>query len=320
MTEVAILGGGPAGAAAAIACRQAGLDTLLIEQRAEAAPDPDEAEESIAPDCVRLLRRLGIDCAASATPFAGIAVGADRRFFGGSVPVAGFHLRRSWLDDALRRAASAAGAELRMGARLCSLERAGAARFRLVTDTGALAARWVIDASGRRHWLARRFHLDRRRLSPPLIAWRDVVAERSHGDAFARFQPDAEGWVFLAEITRRRIVRTRLRAAGSEAPALDRHATAHNASWCLIRPLAGAGWFLAGEAGGALDPAAGSGIGFALRSGLAAGRAIAASIAEPGRAPVIAARYDDGFTREIEAGAATLTDYYNRLGVRLLGH
>ncbi|MGB8839506.1 MAG: FAD-dependent oxidoreductase, partial [Aliidongia sp.] len=259
MSEVAILGGGPAGAAAAIACRRAGLDTLLIEQREECPLDREEAEETIGPECVRLLRRLGIDCAGSATPFSGIALNPDRWRFGGGVPVAGFHLRRSWLDRVLRQTAVGAGAVLRMGVRLNNVERAGASGFRLDSDCGTITARWVIDASGRRHWLARRFRLYRRRLSPPLIAWRDILHDHGRSDAFARFQPEAEGWVFLAEITRQRIVRTRLRTAGSGSPASDRPATAHNASWCLIRPLAGAGWFLVGEAAGALDPAAGSG-------------------------------------------------------------
>ena len=60
----------------------------------------------------------------------------------------------------------------------------------------------------------------------------------------------------------------------------------------------------------ALDPAWGSGIAFALRSGLLAGRAAARSIADPALAPVLAARYHDALAREAGSAAAALGSQY----------
>jgi flavin-dependent dehydrogenase len=117
-------------------------------------------------------------------------------------------------------------------------------------------------------------------------------------------------------------VRTRLAAARGGARlccAVDSPAaSAHAATWRVIRQLAGENWFIAGEAAAALDPATGSGICFALRSGLAAGRAAAAVAAEPCRSALIAARYDDALLNEFEGAAVTLAHHYRRLGIRVL--
>jgi flavin-dependent dehydrogenase len=318
--DLAVIGGGPAGSATAIAAARAGLETVLFEARTakgRAAGDLDDAEESVGPDCVALLQSLGVDCALSGTPFAGIATGQEIAVFGGARTVAGLHLRRSWLDGALRGAAVGVGAELRMGVEVLGLTSGCDPPFRFATTAGPVSARRLIDATGRALWLTRRLTLNRRRLSPPLIAWRDIIAsEQARTGAFARFTPHADGWTWLAEVSANRIIRIRLLPARG-TPALPREATAHAASWHIVRQLAGGGWFIAGEAAAALDPAAGSGIAFALRSGLAAGGAAAASLAESGIAPVIAAQYHDALSREAESGAAALAHYYRRLGIQL---
>jgi flavin-dependent dehydrogenase len=322
MTEIAVIGGGPAGAAASIACARAGLQTILFEHM-ENASDRAEPEESISPECAALLQDLDIDCHKLAAPFAGIMVGHDIAMFGRAMPFAGFHVRRSSLDRLLRNAAARAGAELRMGVEVLGLEIRDDLAFHLRTRTGWIAARVVIDGTGRRCWLARTLSLGRRRLSPALIAWRDVVrGDRDRSGVFARFIPNPNGWTWLAEISEERVVRTQLAPAGKghgdQKTFLSASATAHAASWYLVRRLAGSGWFIAGDAAAAFDPAAGSGVAFALRSGLAAGAAAVAASTDSAVAPVIAARYHDALTRECETTAAALAHHYRRLGIRVL--
>ena len=69
--DVAIVGGGPTGLAAAIALKQAGADVLIAD--AQAPPIDKACGEGLMPDSARELLRLGVDLTAiSAVPFSGI--------------------------------------------------------------------------------------------------------------------------------------------------------------------------------------------------------------------------------------------------------
>jgi flavin-dependent dehydrogenase len=323
--DVAIIGGGPAGAAAAVTAARAGLRTVIFDRGGEAVLDPDvaehEAEESIGSDCVARLRNFGVDCEIAGAPYAGIVVGSKRTIFAGRWAVCGRHLRRSWLDEALRRAARDAGAELRRGVNIIDAEPAPGSGFRLTTSAGMVDTRQLVDASGRNAWLARCLKLRRQRMSPPLIAWRDIVSRPVESGALAEFRPDPSGWTFLAPIEPGRVVRTRLdRAPPTSAESAARTETSRGyvATWRLVHPMAGPGWFIAGEPAAALDPAAGCGVAFALRSGSAAGAASAACMAAGALAPIIAARYHDALTAEFRECAESLTHHYDRLGIHVL--
>jgi flavin-dependent dehydrogenase len=324
--DLAIVGGGPAGAAAAIAAARVGLHVVIFDRCGPAALDPDlpdsEAEESIASDCVVRLRELGIDCETAGAPYAGIAIGPQRTIFAGRGAVCGRHVRRSWLDEALRRAACAAGAELRRGINVTDAQPAAAGGFRLATSAGTVEARQLVDASGRKAWLARCLKLRRKRMSPPLIAWRDVMFGGAvENTGLAEFRPNPSGWTFLAPIRSGRVVRTWLARALDTAadPAVPQGTTrAYAATWHVVRPMAGSGWFLVGEAAAALDPGVGCGVAFALRSGLAAGAATAACAGGRALAPIIAARYDDALITEFRECAESLTHHYDRLGIHVL--
>jgi flavin-dependent dehydrogenase len=82
--------------------------------------------------------------------------------------------------------------------------------------------------------------------------------------------------------------------------------------------MAGPGWFIAGDAAAALDPAAGTGIAFALNSGLAAGQAAVANAANGTSGPVVAARYDDALVGDFTTRAAELAGRYSELGISVL--
>jgi flavin-dependent dehydrogenase len=324
--DVAIVGGGPAGSAAAIACARAGMATVLFERRRDSAhgrwPDGVEPEESIAPDTVALLQTLGVDCASASAAYGGIATGSHVTLFLREAGVHGRHVRRSWLDGELRAMAARSGVTCRLGVEVADAEREDAGGFLLHTSGGSMPAHQVIDASGRRSWLAFQLGLSQRRMSPPLIAWRDVVAGPAQPGFIARFVASPQGWTFLASVSAGRIVRTGLRAARDKrdaaGPAPSRGATAHVATWRVVRHLAGPGWFITGDAAAALDPAAGMGIAFALRSGLAAGQAAAANAANSASAAVLAARYDDALLSEFKMAAGLLAQRYRELGICVL--
>jgi menaquinone-9 beta-reductase len=150
-TDVLIVGGGPAGLAAAIAIRQKGLGVTLIDSR---TPPIDKAcGEGLLPEATSALRDLGIELdRASAAPFAGIRFSdgnfsAAARFSRGMA----FGLRRTALHRLLVDRASEAGVPVLWGTRISALHSAGA-----WVNGRLIRYRWLIGADGR-HSAVRRF-------------------------------------------------------------------------------------------------------------------------------------------------------------------
>ena len=142
-TDVFVIGGGPAGLAAAIAARARGLEAVVAET---AAPPIDKAcGEGIMPDGVAAARALGIRLeAAGARAFRGI------RFREGGIVVeaefpsgAGLGIRRTALHQLLARHAEECGVRLAWGARV-----AGIAARGVETGEGPVRARWIVGADG----------------------------------------------------------------------------------------------------------------------------------------------------------------------------
>ena len=181
--HVLILGGGPAGAAAARLLATWGHEVLVVERAAagDAAPsaeqpaDPTKGPtdqslaESLPPSTRKVLAAtglLGVVEAGGCHPNGGNTAlwgGEGRRddFAGGAT---GFHILRSRFDALLREAAAGAGAEIVGGvARLP--QRAGDGegwRVEVVLDDGQRAEiepGWVLDCTGRAGVLARRYRI-----------------------------------------------------------------------------------------------------------------------------------------------------------------
>ena len=161
VTDIAVVGGGPAGAAAAIACAQQGLQVLLLEREPAGHARPgDTLHPGIAP----LLRQLGAESAlahACGARHAGVwsEWGGPRHFtpFGADAdgPWLGYQVDRALFDECLLAHAQAQGVVcLRERSALAPIRQAGAV-CGLETDAGPISARVVIDASGRSRWLGR---------------------------------------------------------------------------------------------------------------------------------------------------------------------
>jgi flavin-dependent dehydrogenase len=150
-TDVFVIGGGPAGLAAAIAARLKGFDVVVADG---ARPPIDKAcGEGLMPDSFAALQRLGVVIDRDRSfPFHGI------RFHGAGVSVAAsfpnrpaIGIRRTRLHELLLDRASEVGVTMLWGTRVNGLSEGS-----VLLDGAVVQCRWVIGADGQnsrvRHW------------------------------------------------------------------------------------------------------------------------------------------------------------------------
>ncbi len=122
--EALVVGGGLAGGALAVALAEAGRSVVLLER--ETAPHDKVCGEFLSREAILYLRTLGVDplalgacCIHSVRLSAGAGVSTVK------LPFPALSLSRRALDDALLGRAADAGAEIRLGARVQSLDADG---------------------------------------------------------------------------------------------------------------------------------------------------------------------------------------------------
>jgi flavin-dependent dehydrogenase len=315
--EAAVIGGGPAGCAAAITLARAGCPALLI--------DGEEGEafkvgEGLPPAAKPLLRALGVFERFSREGH--LPSYGNESAWGSDVPRCadfirdpqghGWHLDRRRFDAMLREGARDAGACVREATRVVDAIRTGRGSWRLTlaAKEGLLeaGARWLIDSTGRRSWLARREGVKRASrdrllgfvalFRPPDTA---LTADR---DSLTLVESMPEGWWYTALLPTRRRVVVYLTDAGAATSRLARtregylallartrhvrdRLAAHDyrmegapqvtaANSARLDRFVGERWIAVGDAATSFDPLSSQGILTALYSGLQAGQALLA--------------------------------------------
>lgn len=316
--EVAVVGGGPAGASAALELARRGVEAFVLE-RSDGTGNP--VGECLAPTINALAQRLGLDDvlpASGALPSHG-----NRSAWGGDgAPVErdflrerfghGWHLARPAFNAALLKRVEAAGVPVWRRARVVSLERGmgeWAIGVELPDGKRPIAAGGVIDASGRAAGVARRLGVRRRRFdalvaavgvlepaaaAPPLRDAATVIEAVETGWWYAALLPDGRLVAtffsdpdLLAETGAWRLAewRRQLRASEVIGELVSRggYETPERiqtvaAGSSLLTELAGDGWVAAGDAAAAYDPLSSHGIGSALAGGRQAAAALASAL------------------------------------------
>src|SRR5215207_289331 len=303
--DVVIVGGGPAGSAAALWCARQGLRVVLVERERFPRHRPGE---TLPPGVEPLFAQLGVTDAILAAGFTRhlgtwVSWSGPRRFdpFGAdrNGPWQGFQAPREQLDRVLLDAVSGSCAVVRQPSRALHPLRDGEKVIGVATADRPIFARWVIDAGGGAHWLARRLEMPLQFASPRLVARygyvRGTCPER---DEAPEITADETGWSWSACIAPGRYHWTRL-SLSEDDPLRDRPPRAFaqltpvsrtrgaNVTWRIVSQPAGPGYVCVGDAAAVLDPASSHGVLKGLMSGMMAVHVIAQ--AESGTASITAA-------------------------------
>ncbi len=118
--EIAVAGGGPAGAAFASLAARAGRETLVIERAA--SPHDTVCGDFLSAEATHYLRALGVAPErAGARPIRRVRLAAGRRLAETPLPFEAWSLRRRVLDELILRQAEADGARVLRGHRIETL-------------------------------------------------------------------------------------------------------------------------------------------------------------------------------------------------------
>lgn len=333
VADVAVVGGGPAGAAAATALARAGRRTILVDRAR--FPRDKICGDGLTTGALRLLAELGVDPTTvpswqrvDMTVVRGPA-GREMEFpLPGGPGVFAAVARRADLDVAVLDRARAAGAEVREGAAVTGTEVRSDRVLLSVEASGPITARYVVAADGM--WSPVRKHLGLavegyRGEWHAFRQYLSGVTGRAARDLIVAFETDllpGYWWSFPLPdgganvgLAVRRDGRRRGRDLAALWPDLldrphvrkmlgpDAVAEAPPRSWPIparlgaVPLIGGEGRILfVGDAAAATDPMTGEGIGQALETGLAAAAAI--DRAGPHAPLDAAARYE----REVRRG------------------
>jgi flavin-dependent dehydrogenase len=301
--EIVVLGGGPAGAATALALARCGRDVLLLEATRFDGP---RFGETLPPEANPLLRRLGVWDAFLATlplmsPGLVSAWGSPHPAetdFVANPHGNGWHVDRNRFDAMLCEAAANAGAETRTGARVLRCTRTTDTRtadapWSVTTNDSPVPvnARFVVDATGRNG--VRLDPRDGRDLDDALIAiflrfahdtiprspdlrtlvestedgwW--YVAPLPSGESVAVFTIDPGFYISPGVALGEQLERAPLTCERVGLAELVASHVVHISS-SVRRVRAGDGWVAIGDAAASYDPLSGFGIVKALQDALA---------------------------------------------------
>lgn len=285
-TDVLIVGGGPAGTAAAITCARNGLEVIVME--AVSFPR-DHPGETVHPGIEVLWEQLGvlnsIKCAAfprhdghyldcgRAITF--VPYGADQRG-----TWLGFHAWRAELDQILMNGAKQCGVEWWQN---CRAREPIIIKGHRITgahsDRGTIHSRFLLDASGSSRWLARQIGLAISRHSEKLIVKYGYSSGTPTGSNRPIFMMRPSGWAWIAEIrpgffawaklTPVVLGRDDIFFLPNQNTPLGPERGA-DGSWKIVCESAGPGYFVLGDSAVTLDPACSHGVLRATASGIMA--------------------------------------------------
>ncbi|MBS1912918.1 MAG: NAD(P)/FAD-dependent oxidoreductase [Bacteroidetes bacterium] len=341
--DVAVVGAGPAGATAALVLARSGFRVALIESTRYERSRPGE---TLPPPARMLLARLGVWDAFST--LGSLPSHGNRSIWGGPEIAEssfifhpygeGWHVDRQRFDAMLASTAADAGAEVLYGMSVVDCSAPDADRWHIGLrgesgEAGTMAARAIVDATGRTARIARRLGATRQ-LADHLVGAAVHYAGPLREDGFTLVEAASSGWWYSAPVPPDRLVVMFMSDADihrslrltegdrwehllAEAPhtmervegcrPIAQPAFFAAVSHRLRRNGARGCWLACGDAAIGVDPLSSSGIVRAIRTGEGAGQAIGNWLL--GRTDVAGA-YERILDAEFEEYMAERSGYY----------
>src|SRR5215831_127665 len=310
--DLLVLGGGPAGVATALALKQrdASLRIILLEK---STYHTLRIGETLPPEARPALHALGLESLLHTPPHSpsyGICAAWGKaqlhyQDFLVSPYGLGWHLDRARFDQDLAQEAQQQGLQVLQGARALDLQPSPAGPWRCaVLYQGSLTtflARFVVEATGRQQWLARRLKVPRRALDRPVGVYGWFEIAQPPPDHYTLIEAAPLGWWYSAFLPHHRLVVAFL----TDAPLVQQYRlqqphnwtahlqqtqhmqqrlqglsirrqslSVHPARVSILAHMVGERWLAVGDAAMTFDPLSAQGILKALREGQLAARVI----------------------------------------------